>query len=101
MVSFCTQEEASGIYFHAFLSCEGSILPQNPVKRRNGATDSMTLGFKSQLPLSPFLPGVICLVSAPHCHFQKQCECVCTCARTHTFHAWVHATVIHLWAGQP
>ena len=57
-------------------SCEGSILSQNPVKRRNGATDTMTLGFKSQLPLPPLLPDVICLVAAPHCHFQKQWVCV-------------------------
>ena len=102
MVSLCTQDEASGIYFHAFLSCEGSILSQNPVKRRNGATDTMTLGFKSQLPLPPLLPDVICLVAAPHCHFQKRCECVCMCTRVHTFiYAWVRAVFIHLWAGQP
>ena len=85
MVSFCTQEETSGVYFYAFLSCEGSILPQNPVKRRNRATDTMTLSFKSQLPLPPLLPGVICLVAAPHCHLQKLCECVRMCTHTHIY----------------
>lgn len=70
------QYYASGLYFHAFLFCDRFVLPQNPVKKRNPAMRTLTLGFKSQLLLLPLLLGIICFLTAPCWHIQKLCVCV-------------------------
>ena len=83
MVSLCTQEEASVIYFHALLwGIHSFPKPCEKKKRSHRHHDS---GF--QKPAATTATPARCNLprGCPHCHFQKQWVCVHVHTRTHIY----------------